>query len=209
MGGDLDIVQAAQASFDNASTSYGDRERGILRFLMREEHGVPFEHVVLKFRMKMPLFLCAQFKKHRMSSWSEQSGRYDELEPDFYIPATGDVRSQVGKPGAYTFEPVPQDIALSFRDDLLTSSLRAYSDYQSALADGVAKELARLFLPTNLYTTVVWTLNVRSLFNVIHLRADSHAQREAQRYAEAFEDLARLVIPDTIDAFVAAGRPKP
>lgn len=210
MGNDLEIVNAAQASLDNESESYTSREEGILRFLMREEHGVPFEHVVLKFKMMMPLFLCAQFKKHRMSSWSERSGRYDEFErPQFYVPATEHIRTQVGKPGAYTFDNADRAQAVLFQAALVESQDIAWRLYQTALEGGIAKEQARLFLPPTLYTTVVWTLNVRSLFNVIRLRADSHAQWEAQQYGQAFEELAALVIPDTIAAFVAAGRPKP
>jgi thymidylate synthase (FAD) len=210
LGDDLRIVNAAQASLDNESTYYTDREQGILRFLMREEHGVPFEHVVLTFKLRMPLFLCAQFKKHRHASWSEQSGRYDEFEdPQFYVPLPEHVRTQVGKPGNYTFKLVDPMTAQLFAHELHQHDLASVRHYQWALERGIAKEQARLFLPPGLYTNVVWTLNVRSLFNVIRLRADTHAQWEAQQYGAAFEDLARLVIPDTIDAFVAAGRPKP
>lgn len=209
MGGDLDIVRAAQASFDNEAQFFGAPEKGILNFLMREEHGVPFEHVVLKFKMRMPLFLAAQFKKHRMSSWSEQSGRYDELERTYYVPALEDWRTQVGKPGAYTFETMDPVDARYQQIKLRSRSEEAFDDYEKALDDGVAKELARLYLLPNTYTNIVWTLNVRSLFNVIRLRADVHAQREAQRYGQAFEDLARIVIPETVGLFVASGRPKP
>ena len=209
MGNDLRIVNAAQASLDNESETYTSREQGILRFLMREEHGVPFEHVLLTFKMRMPLFLCAQFKKHRLSSWSEQSGRYDVLERRFYCPEPEDVRTQSGKPGAYTFEQLDRAQAVAFQMALVESQDISWRLYETALEAGVAKEQARLFLPPTLYTTVVWTLNVRSLFNVIRLRADSHAQWEAQQYGKAFEELAQLVIPDTIAAFVAAGRPKP
>lgn len=209
MGDDLAIVQAAQASFDNASETYSPREAGILRFLMREEHGVPFEHVVFKFKIRMPLFLARQYVKHRTSSWSEQSGRYDELEPLFYVPAAEDVRSQVGKPGAYSFEPVSAKVADDFRKSLQSANYFSWQAYDLALKMGVAKEIARLSLPVNIYTNVVWTINARSLFNVIRLRVDSHAQREAQAYAQALLDLARLVIPDTIVAFEAAEMPKP
>lgn len=209
MGDDLAIVNAAQASFDTESTSYGDTERGILRFLMREEHGVPFEHAVLKFKLRMPIFLARQYVKHRVASWSEQSGRYDVLEPLFYVPAAEDVRTQVGKPGRYTYEPVTADVADNYRKSLQAANYMAWASYDLALKMGVAKELARLSLPLNLYTTVVWTLNARSLFNVIRLRVDAHAQREANAYAVALESLARQVIPDTIDFYVQSGRPKP
>jgi thymidylate synthase (FAD) len=209
MGNDLRVVVAAEASFNKASDTYGDRQRGILRKLMAEEHGVPFEHVVFTYRLRLPLFLAAQFKKHRHGSWSERSARYSPMERLFYVPDGDDVRRQVGKAMDYTFEEVPEHMAVAFRQDLRETSNRAFNLYERWKDYGVAKEQARLILPQNTYTTVVWTLNARSLFNFLRLRADSHAQREAQVYAEAMERLAATVIPDTIDAFVAAGRPKP
>lgn len=207
MGDDLEIVQAAQASFDKESQGYGDREAKILQFLMSEEHGVPFEHVVLKFRMKLPLKFAAQFKKHRMSSWSEHSSRYSEMGTDTYMPKR--FTEQVGRIGSYTFEPMSDDENEAAQALVAHSYRIALNAYRSMVDYGVAKEQASLVLPVGLYTEVVWTLNVRSLFNVLHLRIDSHAQWEAQQYAIAFEELAELVIPDTIRMFREAGRPKP
>lgn len=209
MGSDLRIVQAAQASFARASTEYGAREERILRALMSESHGVPFEHVSFTFRVKMPLFLAAQYKKHRISSWSEHSGRYSEMEREFYIPTVDRVRRQIGKAMDYEYEAVPQHMAQSFCQDLRESSHRAFNRYERWLEYGVAKEQARLFLPVNAYTSVVWTINARSLFNLLHLRVDAHAQEEARDYAEAMERLAETVIPDTIAAFREMGRPAP
>lgn len=209
LGSDLRIVQAAQASFARASTEYGDRERGILRALMREEHGVPFEHVTLTFRVKMPIFLARQFVKHRIASWSEHSGRYSQVEREFYIPSVDRVRRQLGKAMDYTFERVPEHMAVGFCQDLRESSTRAFNRYERYMEYGIAKEQARLFLPVNTYTTVVWTLNARSLFNLLRLRLDSHAQEEAREYAEAMAELAATVIPDTMAAFHEGGMPKP
>lgn len=209
MGDDLAIVNAAQASFDRESEEYTNRESMILRFLMKEEHGVPFEHVVLKFRLRMPIFVARQYVKHRVASWSEHSARYSPMEPLFYVPDAEHVRSQVGKPGSYTFQPLDPKVADLFRKSVQSANYLSWNAYDAAIQMGVAKEVARMVLPVNLYTTVVWTLNARSLFNVLRLRADSHAQYEARVYAEAVETFARTVIPDTIDAFVAAGRPKP
>lgn len=208
MGNDLRIVNAAQASFDTASLSYEEREVGILRFLMRKEHGVPFEHVVFTFHLRLPLVIAAQFKKHRMSSWSEQSGRYDVFEDcEFWVPE--EVHAQVGKPGDYTFEPITGQVAESYKYFLSKANLVALNAYNYALSTGVSKEQARLSLPVNLYTNAVWTLNARSLFNFLHLRNAADAQDAAQEYARAMEELAATVIPDTIDAFITEGRPKP
>lgn len=209
LGSDLRIVNAAQASLDRSSTEYGERERRILRSLIREEHGVPFEHVVFTFRLRLPIFLARQFVKHRHGSWSEHSARYSPMEELFYVPHRAEVRTQVGKAMDYTYERAELRAALRFQDNLVAANDVAWTAYQAALEAGVAKEQARLSLPVNLYTTVVWTLNARSLFNFLRLRADEHAQAEARVYAVAMEELAATVIPDTIEAFIAADRPKP
>lgn len=208
MGSDLRIVNAAQASFDKTSQEFGKRERAILRTLMREEHGVPFEHVVFTFRLKLPIFLARQFVKHRVASWSEQSGRYDQLSSDFYVPREEDVRTQVGKPMEYTFARAAELVAEEYVSRLSTVSEAAYGEYQQWLNAGVAKEQARLFLPVNFYTNVVWTVNLRSLTNFLHLRVDSHAQQEAQTYALAVRDLMDDTVPEFMSAFDELGRPK-
>lgn len=201
MGDDLAIVQAAQSSFARQSQEYGERERRILRSLMREHHGVPFEHVVLKYRVKMPLFIARQLVKHRMSSWSEHSARYSQMEPEFYVPHPADIRTQVGKPMEYQMHQAGEEVASHTVQRISIYSKVAWQTYNELLNDGVAKEQARLVLPVNMYTTVTWTLNVRSLLNVLALRNENHAQAEVQEYAQAFESLAEHVIPDTIEAF--------
>lgn len=207
MGDDLAIVQAAQASFAKESAEYGSREERILNFLMREEHGVPFEHAVIKLRLRLPLKVAAQLKKHRMSSWSEQSSRYDEMAQDCYLP--DEFRTQVGKIGSYTFAPVDPRLNRWAQRRLARAYKRSLRTYRRMLARGIAKEQASLILPVGLYTEVVWTLNLRSLFNVLRLRADSHAQEEVRQYAHAIEVLASSIFPDTIRLFTENGRPKP
>lgn len=207
MGSDLSIVNAAQASLDRQSEAYGPREQAILRKLMQEEHGVPFEHVLLTFKLRLPIFVARQFVKHRMSSWSECSARYSEMGMLFYTPTTP--RKQVGKAMSYTYEDLDKDSADRFIDLLREASADALYAYHTALSLGVAKEHARLVLPMNLYTTAVWTMNLRGLFNFLHLRNDPHAQAEAQVYAGAMETLAATTFPDAIRAFIENGRKAP
>lgn len=206
MGDDLCIVQSAQSSFNNYSTEYGEREQAILRSLMREKHGVPFEHVALTYRLKMPIFVARQLVKHRTSSWSEHSARYSKLEVDFYLPTTDTVRTQIGKPMEYTFETTDRAKASLFLEKLWQWCEIGMANYQWAIDNGIAREQARMFVPINAYTTITWTLNVRSLLNVLALRNDSHAQGETRAFAIAMEELAESVIPDTIKAFNEFGR---
>lgn len=209
MGDDLAVVDAAQSSFANFSTEYDEREQRILRSLMREEHGVPFEHTTLKFRLEMPIFVARQLVKHRTSSWSEKSGRYSTLDIEYYVPTVNDVRSQVGKPMEYRFVTSNFDLAQEFLLRLQRWCNDGMENYKWALESGIAREQARLFVPIGAYTTVTWTMNLRAFLNVLHLRTDPHAQAETRQYALAMETLTRQLFSDTLEAFNEFGRVAP
>jgi thymidylate synthase (FAD) len=131
------------------------------------------------------------------------------MSAEFYVPAAEDVRSQVGKPGAYTFEPVGDEIAERTRERMHEAYEAAYATYRAMLDDGVAKEVARSVLPVGIYTEFYWTLNARSLMNFLSLRNAETAQREIRRYAEAVEEHFARLMPVTHAAFVARERVAP
>ena len=186
-----------------------DRNAGLVRFLMRERHGTPFEHNFFRFHIKAPLFVTREWQRHRVGSFNERSGRYSELPDEFYVPAAGDVRTQVGKPGAYTFEPLADDAAEQVREGIAASYAESYRRYQELLAAGVAKEVARSVLPVGLYTEFYWSVNARSLMNFLSLRNAPTAQLEIRVYAEAAERHFEHAMPVTHAAFVAQGRTAP
>lgn len=208
MADDLSVVNAARVSFAQRSEEMGDRDHGLVRFLMREKHATPFEHSVFRFHVKCPIFVAREWMRHR-NSYNEWSGRYSQLEPEFYVPEAGDVRTQVGKPGAYTFDPVDADLAEHARQTQREAYDHAYRAYEDLLERGVAKEIARNVLPVGIYTQFYWTVNARSLMNFVSLRNAETAQREIQRYAEAVERLFAERMPVTYEAFLAAERRAP
>jgi thymidylate synthase (FAD) len=200
MGSDLAIVQAAQSSFAKFSLEFNTRELAILSSLMREEHGVPFEHTTLKFRIDMPIFVARQLVKHRMSSWSEKSARYSEMEIVFYEPRLGQVRNNVGKPMAYNFGPADTNDAVEFLARLERMHNTAEENYEWAKGR-ISREQARFFLPVTLYTTITWTMNLRGFLNMVYLRNDDHAQQETREFAIAMEQLAATIFPNTFELF--------
>jgi thymidylate synthase (FAD) len=206
---DLSVVNAARVSFGARVDRMDDRNAGLVRFLMRERHGTPFEHNLFRFHIKAPLFVTREWQRHRVGSFNERSGRYSELPDEFYVPAAADVRTQVGKPGAYTFEPVPDAIAEQVRDGIAASYAESYQRYQELLADNVAKEVARTVLPVGLYTEFYWSLNARSLMNFLSLRNAETAQREIRLYAEAVEAHFARAMPVTYESFLGQGRTAP
>jgi thymidylate synthase (FAD) len=143
------------------------------------------------------------------NSFNEFSRRYAKATDEFYVPAPEDVRTQVGKPGSYTFEPVDPELAESTRRDLQEVYDHAYATYERLVEAGVAREVARSALPVGSYTEFYWTVNARSLMNFLSLRNHANAQLEIRRYAEALEQFLAEHMPITYEAFVANDRRSP
>jgi thymidylate synthase (FAD) len=209
MADDLSVVNAARVSFARRKEEMDDSDAGLIRFLMRERHGTPFEHNSFRFHVRAPLFVAREWFRHRVGSFNEFSMRYAKATDDFYVPSAEDVRSQVGKPGAYSFEPVDAELAEKTREELQAVYDTAYAAYNDLVERGVARELARLVIPMGAYTEFYWTVNARSLMNFVSLRAAETAQREIRRYAEAVERLFAEQMPVTHAAFVANDRTAP
>lgn len=202
---DLYVVNGARASFAAHSQAMGKREEGLINFLMREKHSSPFEQGSFRFEVKAPIFVVREWQRHRIGSFNEFSGRYAQFEPEFYLPL-GRVRKQEGTPGEYTFSRV-----MPAQDDLVCSRMEqacnnAFLLYRELLEEGIAKEVARMVLPLNMYTTFVWQQNPRSLMNFLRLRNDENAQEEIREYASVIEAIFNREMPVTAAAFNAHGR---
>jgi thymidylate synthase (FAD) len=209
MASDLSVVNAARVSFARRKEEMDDADRGLIRFLLRERHGTPFEHNAFRFHIRAPIFVAREWFRHRVGSFNEFSMRYAKATDDFYVPAPEDVRTQVGKPGSYSFEQVEPDLAETTRDEIRAVYETAFAAYERLVEQGVARELARSVMPVGAYTEFYWTVNARSLMNFVSLRAAETAQREIQRYADACERFLAEEMPITYEAFVDAGRTAP
>jgi thymidylate synthase (FAD) len=207
MASDLAVVQAAKVSTVGVESLTTESNEGLIKYLMRERHASPFEHNVFKFVVHAPIFVAREFMRHRIASYNEESGRYRQLNPEFYLPWSIErPLVQVGKTGAYTFEPGSQEL----RDKTIAIMDEAYEvswdAYQALLESGVAKEVARMVLPVGIYSTWYVTINARSLMNFLSLRTASNAQWEIQQIALDMEEHFKIHMPVTYQAWVANGR---
>jgi thymidylate synthase (FAD) len=209
MASDLSVVNAARVSFARRKEELDDADRGLVRFLLRDRHGTPFEHNAFRFHVRAPIFIAREWFRHRVGSFNEFSMRYARATDDFYVPDADDVRTQVGKPGSYSFDPVEAGVAEATREELRAVYETAFAAYERLVELGVARELARSVMPVGAYTEFYWTVNARSLMNFVSLRAAETAQREIRRYAEACERFLAEEMPVTYQAFVDAGRIAP
>lgn len=209
VGDELDIANAARVSFHKETKKIDKADEGLIRFLLRERHGTPFEHGFQSlWHIRLPIFVMREWVRHRIGhSINEESGRYTEMRPDFYIPDF--VRSQVGKPGAYTFEPVDEQRKKKTQKIIVANNKTSWQAYQDMLDMGIAREVAREVLPLNLYTEMRWTANARSLMHFLSLRNAPEAMYEIRRYAEAMEAIFEKHMPITYEAFIQSGRRAP
>jgi thymidylate synthase (FAD) len=205
---DLAVVNAARVSFNSQSQEMGERDEGLIRFLMKNRHGSPFEHGYFRFLVKAPLAVVREHHRHRAGhSYNEWSGRYSKIEPEFYVPEY--VRTQIGKPGAYTFEPVDETTRDEAREEIERAGREAFETYDRLLEQGIAKEVARLVLPLATYTKYYWSCNPRSLMHFCSLRNHPDAQFEIREYAAAAESFLEKLMPVTHASYLANDRLAP
>ena len=210
MADDRSVVNSARVSFGKRVEEISDGDIGLINYLLKNQHGTPFEHNFFRLHIKAPIFVTREWFRHRIGwSYNEFSARYAEMNDEFFIPEIEDFRTQVGVPGRYSFEPLDEVVAVNASEVMTRLMQRAYDSYRLLLELGVAKELARVVLPVGTFTQFYATCNARSLMNFIELRADSHAQKEIRDYANALEQILAEQMPVTYNSFIANGRKAP
>jgi len=196
---DMAIVQAARVSY-GVGTKQVSEDRGLIRYLLRHRHTTPFEMVEFKFHCAMPIFVARQWIRHRTANVNEYSGRYSVMPDRFYHPSIDNVRKQSSVNRQGGTEPIDVGAAQEFLA-YLEKQESAYEDYLRLTEQGVARELARIALPVNLYTEWYWKCDLHNILRFLSLRMDAHAQLEIRDYATAMFDLIRPIVPTTVEAF--------
>jgi thymidylate synthase (FAD) len=207
MASDEAVTMAARVS--TGASEAPERDKGLIDYLMRDRHGSPFEHNAFTFYVEAPIFVFREFMRHRIASYNEESGRYKQLEPVFYSPDANRKLVQIGKPGAYTFvEGTPKQTEMT-QTAIKLNAQQSFNDYLFLLDQGVAREVARMTLPVNIYSSMFVTMNARSLMNFLSLRVvskgsayPSFPQREIEMVAEKMEGIFAEQMPLTYAAFI-------
>jgi thymidylate synthase (FAD) len=204
MGDDAAICQAARVSYGRGTKSV-QNDAGLIRYLMRHWHSTPFEMCEIKLHVKLPVFVARQWIRHRTANVNEYSARYSILDREFYIPAPEHVNAQStvnnqGRGGLLEGQEAARVLEI-----LKADSSRAYDHYEEMISqegqDGLARELARMNLPANIYTQWYWKVDLHNLFHFLRLRADTHAQYEIRVYAEAICRVVADWVPAAYGAF--------
>ena len=204
MGNDTSIVQAARVSYGEGTKKSRD-DKSLIFYLMRHWHSTPFEMCEIKLHVKLPVFVARQWIRHRTANVNEYSARYSILDNEFYIPKSENLASQSSSNNQGRGDVLEGEEANKVIQILKSDSLRSYKSYEKMLSKenkkGLARELARMNLPTNIYTQWYWKTDLHNLFNFIRLRNDIHAQYEIRVYAEKIAELVKKWVPFAFEAF--------
>jgi thymidylate synthase (FAD) len=224
MGGDEAVVASAKVSTQGAeSWAFWDEDpekfKGLINFLMRNRHGTPFEHNSFTFVVEAPIFVYREWHRHRIAwSYNEESGRYKELNGVFYLPSNErKILAVPGtKAGEYVLELGDEKLHQWLRDDMMEDCVLLYAKYLERLGRGIHKEVARMTLPVNLFSSMYATANARALMAFLSLRTNredalkpSKPMREIEMCAEMLEVELSDIMPITMAAFEANGRLAP
>jgi thymidylate synthase (FAD) len=201
-GSDLDIVRAARVSYD-CDWRTGDDEgadRRLIRYLLKNHHTSPFEHVNITFEVKAPIFVFRQWHRHRTWSYNEISARYTELDEGFYLPNEENITTQhTDNKQMRTTIQHPESVVI--RNIIHEQCVGAFSVYRYLIGLGTPRELARGVLPVNAYSRMFATVDLHNFMGFLRLRLHSHSQYEIRVYAEAMSKLVSEHVPVTMSEF--------
>jgi len=212
MGDDAAIVQAARVSYGRG-TKQVRQDAGLINYLLRHRHTTPFEMCEIKYHIKLPIFVARQWIRHRTANVNEYSARYSVLDKEFYVPSPEHLAAQSSSNRQGRGEVLEGEEAARVLDLLRDDAARCYASYEEMLnqredgsvidedRQGLARELARMNLPLNIYTQWYWKIDLHNLLHFVGLRADAHAQYEIRAYADVLLDTLRRWVPITAEAF--------
>jgi len=200
-GNDSRIVQSARVSYGEGTKTVRE-DKMLIDYLWMNEHTSPFEQVVFTFHCKLPIFVARQWIRHRTARVNEVSGRYSVMKEEFYSPSEDMIsfQSKDNKQGRSTDE-VPAELKQKVLDIIKELNDDSYRSYTEMVESGIARELARICLPLNLYTEWYWQIDLKDLLHFLRLRLDDHAQYEIREYAKAMAEIVKKVCPYTWESF--------
>jgi thymidylate synthase (FAD) len=207
MGSDVTVVNAARRSMRVTKEEWSNAETGLVRSLIKNGHGSPFEFVTFMFDVDIPIFVAREVFRHRNSSFNEESARYKARRNKMWLPSSDEWRTQVGNAMSYEYKEWDGDKA--FADTMLRNG---YEDcirvYNTLLERGVAREIARTIIPVGNYTSFLWKVDLRNLTNFLVLRNAPQAQYEIQKMAKKVEEAFQEVCPNIYSIWNEEGRPR-
>jgi thymidylate synthase (FAD) len=142
-----------------------------------------------------------EWHRHRTQSYNEMSARYIQMPNEHYVPEAERIQKQSSINKQSSGEAMPLAEALAIAAGLKEEQQEVYENYDELVAQGVAKEVARINTPVARYSVMRAKANVRNWMAFFALRVPTSAQWEIRQYAEAATKVFNEFFPRTYSLF--------
>jgi len=209
MGSDSSVVRAARVSFAGDNKEFDElKDAKLIRYLAKHGHISPFHHTFITVKVKAPIFVCRQLVKHKFMPWNEESRRYINSEPEFYIPT--DYRKPAENVKQGSSEDLVTTHHIKYLDDhhctaeeaVTAHAKNSYTLYCELIDAGVCNEQARMVLPQNMMVNYYWSGTLSAFADMLRLRLDGHTQKESREVAKMIRDLVEPLFPVSLPALL-------
>ena len=218
VGSDLSVVNSARVSFGKHKTELDNKDKKLIKYLVKHKHTSTLEHCYVTFRVKVPLFVRSQHHRHRTWSYNEISRRYTDFDIQFYEPEAFRTQHESNRQASNADKLIDPEVGDYFYDDNFIFKcvpcededmhclVEAYHKmsldvFNMMINKGVCREQARGVLPQNMLTEYYATVNLNNLFKFIILRTHEGAQVEIQEVARAMLAIIEELYPKTVKYF--------
>ena len=213
MGSDLTVVNSARVSFGRSVDELDNRDRKLIRYLIKHKHTSTLEHCVVTYKFTVPLYIRSQHHRHRTWSYNEISRRYTDKKLEFYCPRQFRTQHKSNRQASNAEELIDPNLYTKSGGTLIPAFHPTASDtyrqhcqrslllFEELVKRGVCREQARGVLPQTLYTEYYGTVNLNNLLKFVSLRIHDGAQWEIQKVAEACLEIATDLFPITVGSF--------
>jgi thymidylate synthase (FAD) len=212
MGSEVDIANAARVSYDKEVINLEEKDKKLIKYLIKHHHDSTLRHNVMTFEVYAPLMVARQWWKHHVGSthveeqngWNESSRRYITEEPVFYVPEFDEWREKAASNKQGSGGPVSKDTGVMATKLLQAHAQKSLQLYDDAMARGISPEQARMFLPAySMYVRWRWTASLNAILSFLELRQGETAQDEITKYANAVAVFVQGQYPITMEAWNA------
>ena len=199
------VAKAARASY-GSDTKTPEADKRLVEFLLRNHHTSPLEMCSMTFCLKLPIAICRQLLRHRTGKFNEFSQRYSEVTEE--VDRLRLDRTAMALRGKSKDNKQCSEFNLKTEQikDIVSRIQKAedlqdkvFRSYKSLLDAGLAKEVARFYLPVSTYTTIYVQFDLNNFIKFLRLRCAPDAQYEIRVYANAMKKLAKQFFPICLD----------
>ena len=193
------IVYMARVSNPSNQNATQDSDK-LIRYLIKNQHWSPFQMVNIVMEINVTRDIARQILRHRSFSFQEFSQRYADPTKDLGFELR-EARLQDTKNRQNSIETDDNELQSEWKTKQINLIAEVKAAYDWAIANGIAKEQARVVLPEgNTQSRMYMNGTLRSWIHYCQLRMENGTQKEHMNVAKACWEIIEYKFPNVVAA---------